>query len=115
MVSTEGRMKVDNSKIRDSIGSLDSAKSSKVGTTGLNKKDGKGKVSGENVGGDYARVDISKRAQDTLKVKELATPDMNSVDEAKVAHFQKLIDDGKYSIDTKELADKIVSEHLFSD
>ena len=107
-------MKVDNSKIRDSLGSLDSAKSGKVGSSGINKNDSKGSAA-DKVGGDYARVDISKRAQDTLKVKALATPDMNSVDEAKVAHFQKLIDDGKYSVDTKELADKIVSEHLFSD
>ncbi|MDZ4660908.1 MAG: flagellar biosynthesis anti-sigma factor FlgM [Pseudomonadota bacterium] len=110
-------MKVDNSKIRDSLGSQDSAKSGKVGPSGINinKKDGKGAAATDNVGGDYARVDISKRAQDTLKVKELATPNMNAVDEAKVAHFQKLIDDGKYSIDSKELADKILSEHLFSD
>ncbi len=106
-------MKVDNSKIRDSVASLETAKSGKA--TGSNKKDGKIQSNAENVGGDYARVDISKRAQDTLKVKELATPKMNSVDEAKVAHFQKLIDDGNYKVDTKELADKLVSEHLFSD
>lgn len=108
-------MKVDNSKIRDSLGSLDSAKAGKVGSTNVGKKDSKGSAAAENVGGEYARVDISKKAQNALKVKELATPDLDSVDEAKVAHFQKLIDDGKYSIDSKDLADKLVSEHLFSD
>lgn len=58
-----------------------------------------------------AKVDVSPRAQEAKKIKELAmaAPD---VDEAKVAKFRQLIDDGKYKIDAKAIADRMVDEHL---
>lgn len=58
-----------------------------------------------------SQVNLSDRAQEMKKIKDLAmaAPD---VDEAKVAHFQKLIDSGKYQVDAKEIADKMVDEHL---
>jgi negative regulator of flagellin synthesis FlgM len=61
--------------------------------------------------GDSTKVDLSPRAQEAKRIKELATsaPD---VDEAKVAKFRKLIDEGKYNVDAKELASKIVDEEL---
>ena len=34
------------------------------------------------------------------------------VDEAKIAKLQKLIDEGKYKVDAKAIADKMVDEHL---
>lgn len=57
-----------------------------------------------------SRVDISKRAQDIRKAKEIATnaPDVN---EAKVARLQKLIDEGKYKVDAGEIAGKMIAEH----
>jgi negative regulator of flagellin synthesis FlgM len=58
-----------------------------------------------------AQVNISDRAQEMKKIKELAmaAPDVN---EAKVDRLQKLIDSGKYKVDAKDIADKMVDEHL---
>ena len=58
------------------------------------------------------RVDVSERGQQVKKAKDLASKDLNSVDEAKVARLQKMIDDGNYKVDAEALADRIVSEHL---
>lgn len=57
------------------------------------------------------KVQLSTKAQDMKKIKELATaaPD---VDEAKVARLQKLIDQGKYNVDAESVADKMVDEHM---
>jgi negative regulator of flagellin synthesis FlgM len=82
--------------------------------TGLQKK---GKVE-KNTGGisheaknDSAKVDLSDRAQEMKKLKELAmqTPDVNM---EKVRRFQELIDKGNYKVDSKKVADKMVEEHL---
>lgn len=60
-----------------------------------------------------AKVDLSPRAQDIKKAKELATPS-NDIDEAKVARLQKLIDEGKYKVDAEAVADRLVDEHLLT-
>ena len=57
------------------------------------------------------KVDISSRAADISKAKALATPS-NSVDEAKVARLQKMIDEGKYKIDADAIADRLVDEQM---
>ncbi len=106
-------MKVNNSKIRDSVAGLEGAKAGKIGAQGLNKKE-KTDAKALNASGDFAKVNISKNAQDAKRVQELATPNLDSIDEAKVAKFQKLIDDGKYNVDAEALADRIVTEHLIS-
>jgi negative regulator of flagellin synthesis FlgM len=61
--------------------------------------------------GDSVKVDLSARAKDIQHAKELAmsSPD---VDQAKVEKFQKLIDEGKYKVDAKAIAEKMVQEHL---
>ncbi|WP_409479173.1 flagellar biosynthesis anti-sigma factor FlgM [Pseudobdellovibrio sp. HCB154] len=61
--------------------------------------------------GDSVKVDLSARAKDIQRAKEvaMASPD---VDHAKVEKFQKLIDEGKYKIDAKAIAEKMVQEHL---
>lgn len=67
-----------------------------------------------NLGGnDSVKVDISQRSQDIQRIKDLAkaSPD---VDQAKVDKFRKLIDDGKYKIDAKAVADKLVDEQLMA-
>lgn len=72
-------------------------------------KSSKGKV------GDLAAsatVKISEQAQMINKAKEMATPDMDSVREDRVSHFQKLIDGGDYEIDASSIADRLVDEHL---
>jgi negative regulator of flagellin synthesis FlgM len=60
---------------------------------------------------DSARVELSTRAQDIRKAKELATPS-NDVDEAKVARLQKLIDEGKYKVDAEAIADRLLDEQM---
>ncbi len=58
-----------------------------------------------------AKVNLSERAQDIKKIREvaLASPD---VDEEKVARLQKMIDEGSYKINADEIADSMVDEHL---
>lgn len=57
-----------------------------------------------------ARVDLSSRAQEMARAKELATP-ADDIDEAKVSRLQKLIDEGKYNIDADAIADRMFDEH----
>lgn len=61
---------------------------------------------------DSTKVDVSERAQQIKKAKEIASKDINSVDEAKVARLQKMIDEGKYKVDAESIADRLVDEHL---
>lgn len=62
---------------------------------------------------DSVKVDLSERAQDIRKAKEMAmaTPD---VDMEKVEKFRKLIDEGKYKVDAKSVADRMVNEGLLN-
>lgn len=106
-------MKVDPSKIRGaSTAATEGAKSTKTAAADLLKN--KTDKMQTRASDDFAKVEISKKAQMANKVRELATPDLDSVDEDRVAHFQKLIDEGKYKTDAKAIADKMVDEHLIS-
>jgi negative regulator of flagellin synthesis FlgM len=75
----------------------------------LDTKKTKSAASAEELA-DSARVDLSARAQDIKKAKELATPE-DGVDEAKVARLQALIDGGKYKVDAEAIADRLLDEH----
>jgi negative regulator of flagellin synthesis FlgM len=57
-----------------------------------------------------AKINMSERAQMMSKAKEIAKSD--TVDEARVAHLQKMIDSGKYNVDAAAVADRLVDEHL---
>jgi flagellar biosynthesis anti-sigma factor FlgM len=57
-----------------------------------------------------AQVDLSERAQLMAKAKEIASN--STVDEAKVARLQKLIDEGKYKVDADKVADKLIDTHM---
>jgi negative regulator of flagellin synthesis FlgM len=79
---------------------------------------GAGKSPAESVKGDVleeldasSKVAVSPKAQEARRIKELAlaAPD---VDEAKVAKFRQLIDDGKYKVDSKAVADRMVDDHM---
>ncbi len=61
--------------------------------------------------GSSSRVELSPRAQDIKKARELATPDMDSVDEAKVARLQAMIDSGSYKVNAEAIADRLLDEH----
>ena len=65
-------------------------------------------LSGKN---EAVKMELSSRAQDIRQAKELAmgAPD---VDQAKVEKFRKLIDEGKYKVDAKSVADRMVEDSL---
>jgi negative regulator of flagellin synthesis FlgM len=103
-------MKV-SSKVSNSIANAETAKSSKSSKTDIADalSDAKlGKLGGGPAGS--SRVDVSMRAQEMAKAKELASPS-NDIDEAKISRLQKLIDEGKYKVDADALADRILDEH----
>lgn len=108
-------MKITHNKIGQNLNLTDSSKADRandiankgVKPAGLDKA-GALETSGL---GDSSRVELSPKAQEAKRIKEIAmnTPD---VDEAKVAKFRALIDEGKYKVDAKDIADKMVDAHL---
>ncbi|MGZ3793813.1 MAG: flagellar biosynthesis anti-sigma factor FlgM [Bdellovibrio sp.] len=108
-------MKITHNKVGQNLNLTDSAKSEKA--QGLKDKNAAAGVNNKADAlasssiGESTRVDVSDRAQEAKRIKELAmaAPD---VDEAKVAKFRKLIDEGKYQVDADAIADKMVDEHL---
>lgn len=106
-------MKITHNKIGQTLNLVDGAKSDKAGEikTGPQKNNvGEASLFSTN-GSDAAKVDVSSRAQDAQRIKELAmaAPD---VDMQKVEKFRKLIDAGQYKVDAKSVADRMVDEHL---
>lgn len=103
-------MKVTN-KTSSPMQNAESSKSSKASGADaiFDSKKSSGAMSGESVGGS-SRVDVSPRAQEMMRAKELATPS-DDVDDAKVARLQKMIDEGKYKIDADAIADRMLDEH----
>lgn len=99
-------MKVGN-KVGQNVAAPETAKTNKAG--GDKRADGKSSVAQTKMG-DMAKVNVSDRAQAMQKAKDIASQD--TVDEAKVARLQKLIDEGKYKVDSKAVADRLVDEHL---
>jgi negative regulator of flagellin synthesis FlgM len=106
-------MKITHNKVGQNLNLTDSTKADKAdgiknkATGAIDKVD----VLSSSSLGESTRVEVSPRAQEAKRIKELAmaAPD---VDEAKVEKFRKLIDEGKYNIDAKAIADKMVDEHL---
>lgn len=89
----------------------EAAKSTKAGGAEALFGNSTTKSLGKNpAAGGSARVDVSSRAQDMARAKELATPS-GDVDEAKVARLQRLIDAGEYKVDAEAIADRLVDEH----
>ena len=75
----------------------------------LAKRDATSTTSGADLK-SASRVDVSTRAQDIKRAKELATPS-DSIDEAKVARLQALIDAGEYKVNADAIADRLLDEH----
>jgi flagellar biosynthesis anti-sigma factor FlgM len=106
-------MKVSNNTPSNVTQNAESLKSSK--TSGLEaaldtkKTNGKTTASAAELSAS-SQVDVSSRAQEMRKAKELATPS-DDVDEAKVARLQALIDSGKYKVDSEAIADRLLDEH----
>ena len=109
-------MKITHNKVGQNLNLVDGAKSSgadKIGSKGLSSKALDPKSDDVANLGESSKVELSPRAQDAKRIKEIAmaAPD---VDEAKVAKFRALIDEGKYKVDAKDIADRMVDEHLES-
>jgi negative regulator of flagellin synthesis FlgM len=62
-------------------------------------------------GSQAAKADISSRAREFSKAKEVAAaaPDVR---EEKVAELKRKIQSGNYSVDAQAVADRMVNEHL---
>ena len=113
-------MKITHNKIGQNLNLSDANKadkskqSSPLENLGQDKKistNDKLKDLSSSESNDAVKIDLSTRAQDVRKAKELAmgAPD---VDFDKVEKFRKLIDEGKYKVDAKAVADRMVDEHL---
>lgn len=107
-------MKISNHKIGNASQHIDSAKTAKSeAAQGLDQELGaRGANHNKGLLNESANVDVSERAQRMQKARDIATNGLNDVDESKVARLQKLIDEGKYSVDSKAIADRLVDEHL---
>lgn len=103
-------MKITHNKVGQNLNLVDGAKNAKSESAqGLKQNSLTKDIDPREVGS--AKVDVSPRAQEAKRIKELAmsAPD---VDAEKVAKFRQLIDEGKYKVDAKAVADKMVDEHL---
>lgn len=103
-------MKITHNKVGQNLNIQDSGKTDRTDKADKAKAGGADKASllaRTDLGA--TKVDVSERAQQMKKAKEIAqaTPDIN---EEKVARLQKLIDEGKYKVSAKDIADKMVDE-----
>ena len=112
-------MKITHNKVGQNLNLTDSSKSDKAsGAEGVkNRAEAAASAKADKLSpsslGESSKVELSPRAQDAKRIKDIAmsVPD---VDEAKVAKFRKMIDEGTYKVDAKAIADKMVDEQLSS-
>lgn len=106
-------MKITHNKVGQNLNLTDASKTEKA-TDKAKTSEAKNSPSvGFGSPTESSKVELSSRAKDVQKIKDLAlsAPD---VDQAKVDKFQKLIDSGKYKVDAKAVANKLVDDHMFS-
>lgn len=112
-------MKITHNKVGQNINTTDAksekaANTAKTGDVKNNSKTSESTTANSTQSDSKAaKVELSPRVQDIKRIKEIAnkTPD---VDAEKVAKFKQMIAEGKYKIDAKAIADKMVDEHLKS-
>lgn len=110
-------MKITHNKVGQNLNMVDGAKTDRTkGNSGANATSQSSSVLGsEKLGAleemGASKVEVSPKAQEARRIKELAmaAPD---VDMAKVAKFRQLIDEGKYKVDAKAVAERLVDEQL---
>lgn len=100
-------MKVVDKKVSGQLGGVESAKTTKADAKKTRSEIADIKQSPVN---NLTKVNVSEQAQAMQKAKSIASKE--TIDEAKVARLQKLIDEGKYKVDADAVADKLVDEHL---
>lgn len=105
-------MKVTSNKLPNTMPASTSAagEASKAKAAGLEKALENAKTKSTADLGSSSKVELSSRAQDIKRAKELATPS-NDIDEAKVARLQALIDKGEYKVNAEAIADRLLDEH----
>lgn len=103
-------MKVLNNKIGTHAGLGTDRAGKSEGASALSKDVKAGGPSRANLE-DSSSVNVSERAQMMQKAKDIASSPM-TVDEAKVARLQKMIDEGTYKTDANAIADRLVDAHL---
>lgn len=104
-------MKITHNKVGQNLNMVDGAKTNRAERGGGNSPIDSVKSDALQELGNSSKVAVSPRAQEAKRIKELAmaAPD---VDEAKVAKFRQMIDEGKYKIDAKAIADRMVDDHM---
>jgi len=107
-------MKISNKPTGTSLPSSDAASTSRLNKGGAAAADAILTKSSQKSSGaaNSSKVDVSERAQQIKKAKEIASKDVDSIDEAKVARLQALIDKGEYKVDAEAIADRLVDEHM---
>lgn len=110
-------MKITHNKIGQNLNLSDSGRTEKAKDAKVNETKGENvqalKEFSSQSKANSVKLDLSERAQDIQKAKELAleAPD---VDMEKVEKFRKLIDEGKYKVDAKSVADRMVNDSLMA-
>ncbi len=109
-------MKVSGNKLSHQMPATDMAKETQGAKATLSNKETAGAKSEQTVleNRGFEKVNVSDRAQSMQKAKEMVSEQMQEVDMEKVTRLQKLIDEGRYSVDASQVADRLVNEHLFS-
>lgn len=105
-------MKITHNKVGQNLNLSDLNKTDKADSANKSEKASSASVASALGGSaDATSVNLSSKAQDMKKMKEIATntPD---VDEAKVARLQAMIDGGTYKVDAASIADRMVDEQL---
>ena len=104
-------MKITHNKVGQNLNTSDAKATDKSGGVKKNSAASTSSNAPATEDSGATKVELSGRAQDIKKIKELATnsPD---VDMNKVEKFKKLIAEGKYKVDSKAVADRMVDEHL---
>ena len=105
-------MKITHNKVGQNVNLSDAGRTDKAsakGSAATSGADALSELTGARGSNDASTVSLSERSQDILKAKQLAmaAPDIR---EDRVSELQKQIDAGKYKVDAKDIADKMVDE-----
>ncbi len=110
-------MKITHNKVGQNLNATDTqtekaSGASKSGDVKKNSNSAQSSTAGSPTT-EATKVQLSPRVLDIKNIKELAknAPD---VDTDKVAKFKQMIAEGKYKVDAKSVADKMVDEHMKS-
>jgi len=102
-------MKIHSNATAGSSGlqSLESKKTDKTKVSGYEKSES----AATSVKSDSANAEISSKAKDMAKAKQVAV-DAPDVREAKIAALREQIQNKKYNVGADAIADKLVDDHM---